>query len=147
MLIFGFKLSRFAEWRHLLKIEARTASYAALFANMIAVLIKGHFVGRKEWRRRMRICRKCPLFTWDLHRCGPPKHISNLGCRCFLPFKAVMVRQGDGCYGDTELVDFPFGWVKSQLHFSGNNALKPPSSALNPPALRCENKVSSPSHK
>jgi hypothetical protein len=53
-------------------------------------------VGRKEWRRRVRVCRQCPIFDRSIKRCRPSNK-SDLGCGCYVPFMAVFKKQ---CWGD-----------------------------------------------
>lgn len=82
--IFGFKLTRFAEWKEVLDEERRQASLAALLAKMFWTLLRGRLVSRAEWRRRMRICRRCPIFGSALRTCRPFPG-APVGCGCWVP--------------------------------------------------------------
>ena len=42
----------------------------------------------KEWRLRMRICAKCPIYDKQLKRCRPFTG-STWGCGCYAPYKAL----------------------------------------------------------
>lgn len=84
MRIFGFKWSRFAEWRDVLNEERKRASLLRLLVEMALVFIKAlpHLKeNRRLWRSKMRKCQTCPVYDRSLHRCRPYTG-SPAGCGC-----------------------------------------------------------------
>ena len=74
----------------------------------------GGVVERKEWRRRLRVCRKCPVYDFGLKRCRPWSG-SKLGCGCFVPFLAKLKEPyRGGCWADENLPGEDFGWGFAQ---------------------------------
>lgn len=60
---------------------------------ILRVLIHAQFASRKRWRYSMRRCWKCPLYDRELKRCRPwDGH--ELGCGCYMPFKALVSKHG-----------------------------------------------------
>ncbi len=105
--VLGFKLSRFRQWKEVLDEERRSASLWSLLAGMLWTLARGRFVGRKEWRRRMRVCPTCPIFDRSLRRCRPYTG-SPLGCGCVTWLLAMFAKD---CYADQVLPDEKIGWT------------------------------------
>lgn len=73
-------------------------------------------VPRAVWRERLRYgCYQCPLFDKDnLICCGVMGPLKGIGCRCYLPFKALSAapyedKNHRGCYGRVMFGD-DFGW-------------------------------------
>jgi len=79
--------------------------------NYLAILKAGLSIARsrttqEEWRSRIQICYKCPIFNKDLKTCRPfPKSI--MGCGCYVPYKALVNR--GHCWGRKKMGD-NFGW-------------------------------------
>jgi len=65
------------------------------FLNMIEYWVFAKEKQKKEWRRRYRICLKCPIFDYELRRCRPFDN-SKRGCGCYVPFSNVFY---DVCWG------------------------------------------------
>jgi hypothetical protein len=97
---------RLREWRAALLAEGRRASILALFVHMawVAFGLKGvwHWRRRiKDWRRKMRVCYRCPIYNRQTKVCRPPDpEFSDMGCGCYAPFLAFFV---DECWGDHNL--------------------------------------------
>ena len=107
MRIAGFKLGRFWQWWELVVEEGDRAGYFRLGWEMVKAVWGGKLAGRGEWRKKMRVCRKCPLYSSDVRRCGPPLHISNLGCRCWTPGLALVKEH---CFAYYRLPGTGLGW-------------------------------------
>ena len=64
-----------------------------VFVAILWVLIHSKAASRKRWRYAMRRCWKCPIYDRELKRCRPwDGH--ELGCGCYMPFKALVSSQG-----------------------------------------------------
>lgn len=104
MRFFGFKRSRFTEWAEVLKEEQRSKTFwgkAALGLTLLRAALRLGRVNRKEWRRRMRVCRKCPIFGPGLKRCRRYS-ASKMGCGCYTPFAALALEH---CWAFEHLSD------------------------------------------
>ena len=62
----------------------------------------------REWKRRFRICLKCPIYDAELKRCRPSDN-SVRGCGCYVPFSNIIY---DKCWG-RNYYGKPFGWGAS----------------------------------
>lgn len=113
----GFKTSRLDDWKSTMDREGRSLSLLGIASLWFKVLLSATRTGgvtRKEWRRRMRICRACPLFDPSLRRCRPFDG-SKLGCGCFVPFMALTKtpyrsETRSGCWGRVFLNQHDVGW-------------------------------------
>lgn len=109
MRIFGFKPQRFREWREVLNEEKKRASLVRLMATMAWTALKGlpHLrENRRQWRSKMRMCRRCPIYDRGLHRCRPYTG-SPLGCGCSVFFLALFKRH---CWAKENLPGEGLGW-------------------------------------
>lgn len=88
MLILGFKPKRFAQWRETVRAEGRRLTWwgkLVLAWHMVRSALGLGRVKRKEWRRRMRVCAKCPVYDRVNKRCRPyPGSEAGCGCSVFL---------------------------------------------------------------
>src|SRR6266496_4657995 len=108
MLIFGFKPARFRQWKDVLREEARHASYSALLLAMLKTLLRGKRVDRSEWRRRLRICRTCPIYGRALRTCRPFPG-AQVGCGCVVWTLALF--KAGGCWADENVPKEKIGWL------------------------------------
>jgi hypothetical protein len=81
-----------------MKIEGKRYSLIgklSLLKEMIlaALLVK---VSPSEWRRRIRVCSKCPVYDRIIKRCRP-NNDSEFGCGCYVPFMAA---HKETCWAD-----------------------------------------------
>lgn len=71
---------------------------------MIVAVLSGR-VSRAEWRQRIRVCLRCPLYRSVSRTCGPGLGVfRGQGCGCYVPFKARAALPytgsgGSGCWG------------------------------------------------
>lgn len=65
-------------------------------------LRKGHVVDKLEWRRRMKVCFKCPIYDARYRRC----RLGDMGCGCYVPFMALVKKE---CWM-REKYGKAFGW-------------------------------------
>ena len=104
------KLKRISEWLEVVREEGRAVGY---FSVVVAVLRGACGVGgvsRRVWVRRMRVCRRCPLYDVGMRRCRPWTG-SRLGCGCYVPFLGLARRPyRGGCWGKTYLPGEGIGW-------------------------------------
>lgn len=97
-------LRHIREWRAVLKEENRRGSWRG----MLKAILSGG-VTLRAWRRRMRVCLKCPVFDGELRRCRSywPREA---GCGCYTVWLAKTRRPyAKGCWGRTFVGD-DFGW-------------------------------------
>lgn len=94
MRIFGFKRRRLDEWRAVLKEELVHNTVWRLAWEIFKAIVTGRFPGRKEWRRRMRTCPKCPIYDPVFKRCRAVTEKSVFGCGCYVAFMALCKRHG-----------------------------------------------------
>lgn len=66
-------------------------------------------VPKELYRKRMAVCRECPIFYRPLQTCGSPLVDKWTGCFCFMPLKA---RLTENCfaYDSSEGNNAVFGW-------------------------------------
>jgi hypothetical protein len=82
---------------------------------MVYVALKGfwsvyrHPGMRATWRKKMKVCLKCPIYDPELRRCRPYDG-SGLGCGCYVPYMALF--QGE-CWADEEIPEEGLGWGSS----------------------------------
>lgn len=98
MKILGLKLSRYRQWREVLREELRVLTIMGklrLGADIAKVILNKPASNSvsKLWRRRMKKCYRCPLFDRGLRRCGPWTG-SPLGCHCWMPLAALFKPHG-----------------------------------------------------
>lgn len=98
-------------WRRRLRLAVK------LLRILIGGLVsRGGRVPREVWRRRMRVCRRCPVHDRSTHRCRPYDG-SRLGCGCYTPFVAMVPAPYEsddgsrrGCWGFAFLDNGDVGW-------------------------------------
>lgn len=81
---------RFSQWLLVAFIEGQrngTIVKIRLLVTMLWAALAVH-VAPHEWRRRIRVCRKCPIYDRSIKRCRPSND-SDLGCGCYVPFMAA----------------------------------------------------------
>jgi len=91
MKVLGLRYARFKEWLEVLKEERKNVGLTQLWAMLVGALWATSKPDRRGYRRRMRICAKCPIYDRELHRCRPFTG-APVGCGCYMPYKA----QGPG---------------------------------------------------
>jgi len=52
-------------------------------------------IDRLEWKRRYKVCLRCPIFDAELKRCKPFDN-STRGCGCYTPFSNLVYEE---CWG------------------------------------------------
>lgn len=62
----------------------------------------------REWKRRYKVCLKCPIFDKELRRCRPFNG-SSRGCGCYVPFSNIFY---DECWSRKEYGG-DYGWSSS----------------------------------
>lgn len=86
----GLKVKRVDQWLEVLEEEShqmdRRAWWNMMLAGARVALV--HPVPDFEFRRRMRICRACPVYDREMKRCRPYTGSPD-GCGCYVPFKAL----------------------------------------------------------
>jgi hypothetical protein len=110
MRILGFKPQRFAEWRAAIIAEGRQLTWRGrieLVWHMATASLGLGGVARKEWRRRMRVCAKCPVYNRETKQCRPSKE-SVIGCGCFMPLKSLSSKST--CWARDTVPHMNFGW-------------------------------------
>ncbi len=83
----GLRLSHWRQWLEVLAEEGRSRSWWSILRAILPTLSQGT-VSRREYRRRLRACRRCVLWDATLRRCRPLSG-SPLGCGCYMPLKAA----------------------------------------------------------
>jgi hypothetical protein len=81
---------RFSQWLLVAFIEGQRKSAIdkiRLLGTMLWAALTVQ-VAPHEWRRRIRVCRKCPIYDRSIKRCRPSND-SDLGCGCYVPFMAA----------------------------------------------------------
>lgn len=101
MKILGLKLSTWAQWLEVLRIESKAAP--SLW-QIFRMGLKLPFTPRRTWRLRMRGCGKCPIYSRATRQCKR----GDLGCRCFMPVKAFI----GPCWARELQPDGEIGWPK-----------------------------------
>jgi len=109
---------RLAEWRAVIRFE-HGAGRPVPYGRMVRSILSG-VVDRKTWRRRMKICYRCPVYDRDRHACRAPHpafHATH-GCGCYVPFVALTsepyenYRSGIvGCWG--------YAWSDGRIGWPG----------------------------
>lgn len=92
----GLRWGRVLSWTAVLE-EEELEMTAGTYWTMVKAAFNA-FLGPRGYRdiaRRLKTCRKCPIFDPSLNRCRPYTG-SNLGCGCYVPYKVT----GPGpCWG------------------------------------------------
>lgn len=98
------EIRHWREWRAVLEAEAKEGQKVS-FWKMVRARLSGK-ASRQLWRRRMRVCVRCPIYNRKLRQCRRDK----LGCGCYTLFTATAWRPyAKGCWGRT-FIGAPFGW-------------------------------------
>src|SRR6266542_287667 len=90
--IFGLKNSRLLEWWAVVLEEdalITPRSWIKMAVGTVHALVSGRLQGQR-FRRRVRICAKCPIYDRTMRRCRVPG--TDYGCGCYAPYLA----QGKG---------------------------------------------------
>lgn len=105
-LLVGLKVSRVDQWLDLLEEESRVMTKKTWWDLFVAGLRVAtlHPVKSKEFKRRIRICERCPIYDRSMRRCRPYTGSPD-GCGCYVPFKALDDRP---CW--IRLLDPTRGW-------------------------------------
>ena len=110
------KIERYWEWRGAVR-NMKGKPWWVLLWRMVKAGRRG-FVDKVLWRRRMRICGKCPVYRHGTRTCGLRKGafmgVETVGCGCYVPFLASAAapyegKGGSGCWGRAEFGE-GFGW-------------------------------------
>ena len=104
------KLKRISEWVEVVREEGREVGFFSVGWSVLrgALVVGG--VSRLEWRRRMGVCLRCPLYDRGMRRCRPWTG-SKLGCGCYVPYLGLVRRPyRGGCWGKTYLPGEGIGW-------------------------------------
>lgn len=99
------KLKRLKEWLTVMREERVQVNVWKI----VKALTRGR-VTRAQWRERMRVCGKCPIYDRTQHKC----RFQDLGCGCWVPAMGWMREpyrgeNGRGCWGRA-VVGEGFGW-------------------------------------
>jgi hypothetical protein len=107
------------EWREVLAVE-RFAGENPSKLTMFGHVLRG-VVTQRVWRRRMRVCLKCPVFNHELRQCRASWPMlagatQKLGCGCYVVFLAKVNAPytsvdgtRKGCWGRA-MMGGTFGW-------------------------------------
>jgi len=112
------KFERYLEWWDAVRRTHEGVSWWRLVIRMGRAVISG-WVSVLEWRRRMKVCGKCPLYRHALRTCGIKRGSAfgirgDAGCGCYVPMMARSAApyRADGvkgCWGRVVLGP-KFGW-------------------------------------
>ncbi len=112
---FGLKSERFWDWEITIEDELGAVLWRDKL-NIILSIIKvaGRAIlrprkataDRKEWRRRMKCCYRCPVYNKRRQRCRPFTG-SVLGCGCYMPYAALLK---ETCWADDNMPEEHIGW-------------------------------------
>ena len=103
-------MRRISEWVAVVREEGREVGYFSVVVSVLRGACGVGGVSRREWERRMRVCRGCPLYDGGMRRCRPWTG-SKLGCGCYVPYLALSRRPyRGGCWGKTYLPGEGIGW-------------------------------------
>lgn len=92
----GLNWTRIAEWRAAVASEAKTLGWWAVAASLMVGALGLGGVTRARWRRRMRACRRCPVYDRKARKCRVPGR--QLGCGCWMPAKALVGDRQRACW-------------------------------------------------
>ena len=103
----------FREFRAVLRREAQSLTLrdrARLWWTLLRAAMRVGGVSKEQWRKRMKTCRKCPIFDPGLRRCRPYDN-ATFGCGCFTPWQAkAKAPYPKGCWGAQHLPGQGIGW-------------------------------------
>lgn len=123
MRLFGFKLSRYHEWFRVLRSEGRYLSFGDWSRMGYLGLVLLFRPKRKLWFRRMRNCGRCPIYLRETHQCKREHEGQVLGCRCWMPLKALT----GPCWARETNPESDIGWPDELLakrHSNASDALQ-----------------------
>ncbi len=102
--------------RHVVEWSRAVAASRGLTARAWVKMVVGSWsmvrggVDRREFRRRGRVCVRCPVYDRELRRCaGPWVGGRATGCGCYLPWMLKTRPYPKGCWG-RQYVGDDFGW-------------------------------------
>lgn len=101
MRILGFKTKRYTMWFDLARSMAKASPSNALRLGigMLWAIAKSPFSKQGlSWKQKMRKCMRCPIYDPETKQCWFVHDTTGFGCRCFMPFKAVVSEHGWGWY-------------------------------------------------
>lgn len=107
MIFFGMRPKKYAQWLEVLREEGRSLTWRDWLA-MLWLGISGRRVARQEWRRRLRVCRVCPIYDPPLRRCRKLHDGRALGCGCWVPLIAWFKPK---CWADETAPQEHVGWM------------------------------------
>lgn len=103
MKVIGYRISRIKEWNRVLKLEGVGAmQLVGMVLRVILVWAFRRTAKRDEVKARIRTCNRCVLYNKLTHACRGPGEFSDLGCGCYIPFKAKFSPPRDPCFLDEE---------------------------------------------
>lgn len=112
------KLTRYRDWWRVVGAAMKDEPWWRVALGMARALATGG-VSRAEWRRRLKVCGKCPIYRPVGRTCGPRDGAvvgidGVAGCGCYVPFAArtdapYQGEGGRGCWGRAVL-GIRFGW-------------------------------------
>lgn len=102
----GLKPDKWRQWLEVLAEERRSLTVWTVLKMAGYALVLPFRVNRREWRRRLRVCRKCPVYDRSLRRCRPYTG-SPLGCGCSVWLLGMVKKR---CWGDVHLPGEGIGW-------------------------------------
>jgi len=105
--LLGLSLGKWKQWREVLREERRGLGWRDWIGMVWLGLMLPFRVDRKQWRGRLRVCRKCPIYDRGLRRCRPFTG-ANVGCGCWMPLKAMT----GPCWAREAIPDGELGWPK-----------------------------------
>ena len=112
---FGLNKSRFWDWEETIEDALGDVLWSdrlRILLTMLKVALKALLRAKKgtvapsEWRRRMKVCAKCPIYSKANRRCRPFRG-SILGCGCYMPYAAIVKER---CWADENIPEEGLGW-------------------------------------
>lgn len=102
------------EWQEVVAWERQHGENPSKLA-MLRNVARG-LVSHRRWRRRVKICLRCPIYDPQRRACRNRTRTANLGCGCYVPFLAKLNTpytsadgKRKGCWGRA-VVGGTFGW-------------------------------------
>lgn len=97
MKILGLKIAKYRQWFDVLRVEGSGMTlwqWLVLAGDMAKAALSGFRSGlksRREFRRRLRVCRRCPVYNPALRQCRSVSPAGvRLGCGCWVPLVALL---------------------------------------------------------
>ena len=87
-------------WLRVLWIERGWEAIRGVWLGLLE--LRSSKVDKLEWRRRARVCIKCPIYNAEYRSC----RTGSMGCGCYIPFSNLVKNR---CWG-REKYGGVFGW-------------------------------------